>query len=98
MTEDKKQQSEINEAALNAAQSVSETEVVSEALKQIAKPIYSDKLPMINEEGKKLSRRFLGNIFGRGQEKKEFETYLKGGSVFKWQKSTVAVRQEYFYV
>lgn len=80
------------------SEQVTEIEAVTEALKQIAKPVHSHKLPMINEEGKKLSRRFLGNIFGRGQEQKEFQTYLKGGSVFSWKKNTIAVRQEYFYV
>jgi len=87
MTEDKKQQSA----------DVTENEVVQAAL-QAAKPVRSDNLPLVNDKGQKLSRRFLGDIFGRGQDKKEFETYLKGGSTFKWKKSTVTVRQEYFYV
>lgn len=63
------------------------------------RPVYSQAYKMMNEEGKKLSRRFLGNIFGRGTEKKEFEAYVKGQATYSFKKQTnLVVRQEFFYV
>lgn len=89
MTEDNKQQSE----------NVTNQDVVQEALKQVAKPVNPNAYDLVNKEGKKLSRKFLGNIFGRGAEKKEFEAYLKGRPTYSYkEKNNVAVRQEYFYV
>lgn len=76
---------------------ITETEIVTEALKA-AKPVYSNDLPLINDKHQRLSRKFLGDINGRGKDKKEFQTYLKGGSTFEWQKKKHAVRQEFFYV
>lgn len=53
---------------------------------------------------KKLTRRFLGNLFPKtGFEKNELKAYIKGHSKFHYYKDefgnpfTFRVRQEYFY-
>lgn len=80
-------------------ENVTDQEAVQEALKQVAKPVNPNLYNLINEEGQKLSRRFLGNIFGRGAEQKEFQAYLKGRPTYSYKsKKNVAVRQEYFYI
>lgn len=90
--EENKQQPEISEVT-----KVTSEEVIQEALKP--RPVYGQAYDMINKEGKQLSRRFLGNIFGRGAEKKEFEAYLKGKATYNFKKqANMAVRQEYFYI
>lgn len=65
----------------------------------------SNTAPLI-KDGKKLSRKFLGNLFPKTTiEKKELDAYLKGGSNFTFgidfetkMPRSYKVRQEYFYI
>jgi hypothetical protein len=64
--------------------------------------------PLI-EDGKKLTRKFLGELFPKnGQDKKELQAYLKGHENFYYKGKGVRVtlhgepmlkvRQQYFYI
>lgn len=56
-------------------------------------------LPLENEEGKKLSRAFLGTLMGTNtKDVKELQAYLKGRVTFTYKKKDYPVRQKYFYI
>lgn len=72
-------------------------ETIYDVLKK-TKPVDATNYPLVNEEGRKLTREFLGDIFGRGILQKEFHAYLKGKSTFMYKKQRYAVRQQFAYL